>query len=54
VFEGCGNAELLDLMGDAQQAQRAAFAHQLMAVGQYTVNRIDEQTDEHNFWVVAG
>jgi uncharacterized protein DUF222 len=54
VFEGCGNAELLDLMGDAQQAQRAAFAHQLMAVGQYTVNRIDEQTDEHNFWVVDG
>ncbi|WP_041311871.1 HNH endonuclease signature motif containing protein [Mycobacterium sp. JS623] len=54
MFEGCGNAELLDLMGDAQQGERAAFAHQLMAIGRYTVNRIDEQTDEHNFWVVDG
>ena len=41
-------------MGDAQQAERAAFAHQLMAIGRYTINRIDEQTDEHNFWVVDG
>jgi hypothetical protein len=54
VFGECGNAELLDLMGDAQQAERAAFAHQLMAVGQYTVNRIDEQTDEDNVWCVDG
>ena len=54
VFEECGNGELLDLMGDAQQAERAAFAHQLLAIGRYTVNRVDEQTDEHNFWVVDG
>jgi hypothetical protein len=54
VFEGCGTAELLDLMGDVQQAERAAFAHQLMAIGEYTVRRIDEQTDEHNFWAVDG
>jgi len=32
-------------MGQAQQAERAAYAHQLMAIGCYTVNRIDEQTD---------
>jgi hypothetical protein len=54
VFEDCGKAELLDLMGDAQQAERAAFAHQLTAIGRYTINRIDEQTDEHNFWCVDG
>ena len=35
VFEGCGEAELLELMGDAQQAERAAFARQLLAVGRF-------------------
>lgn len=54
MFEGRGNAELLGLMGEAQQAERAAFACQLMAIGRYTVKRIDEQTDEHNFWCVDG
>ena len=54
MFEGCGNAELLDLMGDAQQVERAAAAHRLMAIGEYTVRRIAEQTDEHDFWAVDG
>jgi hypothetical protein len=54
VFDGCGNAELLDLMGDAQRVERAAFASQLMAIGEYTVRRIAEQTDEHNLWAVDG
>jgi hypothetical protein len=54
VFEGCGDAELLDLMGTAQQEERAAFARQLMAVGEFTVRRIQQQTDEHNFWCVDG
>jgi len=54
VFEECDDAELLDLMGDAQQAERAAFAHQLLAVGEFTVRRIEQQTDEHNFWCVDG
>ncbi|AGB25730.1 protein of unknown function DUF222 [Mycobacterium sp. JS623] len=54
MFEGCGEAELLDLMGDAQQVERAASAHRLMAIGQYTVRRIAEQTDEHSRWAVDG
>jgi Domain of unknown function (DUF222) len=54
VFEGCTDAELLAAMGDAQQAERAAFARQLMAVGRFTERRIAQQTDEHNFWCVDG
>jgi hypothetical protein len=54
MFEECGDAELLDLMGNAQQAERAAFARQLLAVGALTVRRIEQQTDEHNFWCVDG
>ncbi|MBP1817986.1 HNH endonuclease [Mycobacterium sp. OAE908] len=54
MFEGCGDGELLDLMGDAQQVERAASAQRLLAIGQYTVRRIAEQTDEHNFWAVDG
>jgi hypothetical protein len=41
-------------MGAAQQEERAAFARQLMAVGEFTVRRIGQQTDEHNFWCVDG
>jgi hypothetical protein len=52
VFEGCTDAELLAAMGESQQAERAAFAHQLMAVGRFTERRIEQQTDEHNFWCV--
>jgi predicted DNA-binding WGR domain protein len=54
VFDECNDAELLEAMGDAQLAERVAFARQLMAVGRLTVRRIDEQTDEHNFWCVDG
>jgi len=41
-------------MGDAQQVEWAAAAQRLMAIGQYTVRRIAEQTDEHNRWAVDG
>ena len=41
-------------MGDAQQVERAAAAHRLMAIGEYTVRRIAEQTDAHNRWAVDG
>jgi hypothetical protein len=54
MFEECADAELLAAMGDAQQAERAAFARQLLAVGEFTVRRIEQQTDEHNFWCVDG
>ncbi|MFL6082561.1 MAG: DUF222 domain-containing protein, partial [Mycobacterium sp.] len=54
MFGDCGDAELLEAMGAAQQAERAAFARQLMAVGEFTVRRIEQQTDEHNFWCVDG
>ncbi|MBE1546682.1 hypothetical protein GGC64_000690 [Mycobacterium sp. OAS707] len=54
MFEECGDGELLDLMGDAQQVERAASAQRLLAIGAYTVRRIAEQTDEHNFWAVDG
>jgi uncharacterized protein DUF222 len=54
VFEECVEAELLTVMGDAQQAERAAFARQLLAVGEFAVRRIEQQTDEHNFWCVDG
>jgi hypothetical protein len=39
-------------MGVAQRDERAAFARQLMAVGRFTQRRIEQQTDEHNFWCV--
>jgi hypothetical protein len=54
VFDERSDAELLDLMGGAQQEERAAFARQLLAVGAFTVRRIEQQTDEHNFWCVDG
>src|SRR5689334_20191185 len=41
-------------MGDAQQVERAASAQRLLAIGEYTVRRIAEQTDAHNFWAVDG
>jgi hypothetical protein len=52
VFEGCDNAELLDLMGDAQQAERAAFARQLLAVGTFADRRMEQVYAEHEFWCV--
>lgn len=39
-------------MGAAQQDERAAFARQLMAVGRFAQRRIEQGTDEHNFWCV--
>jgi hypothetical protein len=39
-------------MGDAQQAERAAFARQLVAVGRFTQHRLGETTDEHDLWCV--
>jgi hypothetical protein len=39
-------------MGDAQQAERAAFARQLVAVGRFTQHRLAETTDEHDLWCV--
>ncbi len=41
-------------MGEAQQEERAAFARQLLAVGEFAVRRIEQQTDEQNFWCVDG
>ncbi|HTI78405.1 MAG TPA: HNH endonuclease signature motif containing protein, partial [Mycobacterium sp.] len=52
MFEECGDAELLDLMGDAQQTERAAFAGQLLAVGEYAVRRLEQSSDEHDLWCV--
>jgi hypothetical protein len=52
VFEGRSDAELLEAMGDAQQAERAAFARQLLAVGEFTVRRMDQVYAEHEFWCV--
>jgi Domain of unknown function (DUF222) len=52
VFEGASDAELLAAMGEAQQAERAAFARQLLAVGEFTVRRMDQVYAEHEFWCV--
>jgi hypothetical protein len=49
VFEEYGDAELLAAMGDAQQAERAAFARQLLAVGCFTQRRLEQASDEHAF-----
>src|SRR5262249_31591610 len=54
VFEGCGDAELLEVMGDAQQAERAAFARQLLAVGTFAVRRMDQVYAERELWCVDG
>jgi hypothetical protein len=52
VFEECGDTELLDLMGAAQQAERAAFARQLLAVGRFTLRRMEQTAGEHDIWCV--
>jgi hypothetical protein len=39
VFEECGETELLDLKDAAQQAERAAFVRQLLAVGRFMLRR---------------
>jgi hypothetical protein len=52
VFGGCGDAELLELMGEAQRAERAGFARQLLAVGRFTQRRMERMSGEHDFWCV--
>jgi Domain of unknown function (DUF222) len=52
VFEGCADAELLDLMGEAQKEERAAFARQLLAVGRFAQRRMEQMSGEHDFWCV--
>jgi hypothetical protein len=52
VFEDLADGELLDVMGEAQQVERAAFARQLLAVGRFTVRRMDQVYAEHDFWCV--
>jgi hypothetical protein len=52
VFEECGDTELLDLMGEAQQAERAAFAHQLIAVGRFAIRRLEQASPERELWCV--
>jgi hypothetical protein len=52
VFEECGDVELLGLMGDAQRAERAAFARQLLAVGRFAQRRIEQMSGEHDLWCV--
>jgi hypothetical protein len=49
-FEECGDAELLDLMGEAQQAERAAFARQLMAKGRFAQRRVEQMSGENDFF----
>jgi hypothetical protein len=52
VFEGCGDAELLELMGEAQRSERAGFARQLLATGRFTERRMEQMSGEHDFWCV--
>ncbi|MGX9788658.1 HNH endonuclease signature motif containing protein [Mycobacterium sp. MMS18-G62] len=52
MFERLADGELLDLMGEAQRDERSALARQLVAVGRFTQRRIEQGTDEHNFWCV--
>ena len=39
-------------MGDAQQAERAALARRLIAVGTFTVRRLEQSSGEHEMWCV--
>ena len=50
MFEG--SAGLLERMSSAQRAERAAAAARLIAVGEFTRQRIEDTTDEDNFWCV--
>lgn len=52
MFEDCGDAELLEAVGQAQAAQRAAFARQLLAVGTFAVRRMDQVCVERELWCV--
>jgi hypothetical protein len=52
VVEECGDAELLAAIGDAQQAERAAFARQLLAVGTFPSAASNKPQGEHDQWCV--
>ena len=52
MFEETGDAELLAAMGEAQQAERAAFARQLLAVGRFAQRRLSASAGEHDLWCV--
>jgi hypothetical protein len=39
-------------LGEAQQAERAAFARQLLAVGRFAQHRMEQMSGEHDVWCV--
>jgi hypothetical protein len=52
VFEENADSELLDIMRDAQRAERAAIARRLIAVGRFSQRRLARMLGEHDFWCV--
>lgn len=50
MFDGA--AGVLERMSSAQRAERVAAAARLVAVGEFTCQRIEDTTDEDNFWCV--
>ncbi len=52
MFEELPDLELLDVMRDAQRAERTAVARQLLAVGRFSLRRLGITGGEHDFWCV--
>jgi hypothetical protein len=49
MFDAAAGAQLLGRMSSAQRAERVAVADRLIAVGQFTCQRIDDTPDEDGF-----
>jgi hypothetical protein len=52
MFEGESDAGLLEVMREAQRAERVAVARGLLAVGRFGQRRWQAAGDEHGFWCV--
>jgi hypothetical protein len=52
MFEGSSDGELLEVMREAQRAERVAVARGLLAVGRFGQRRWAQAGNEHGFWCV--
>lgn len=52
MFESMALSELLGTAVRAQRTERSGIAQQLIAIGTYAIQRMDEEADKHDFWCV--
>ena len=52
MFESANDSELLDVMGDAQRAERVAVARKVVAAGRFTLQRLAASGQDFLQWCV--